>query len=41
MSASIFVSVRFGPVDSAMKWTVAPGRRESTSYGPTASSAVR
>src|SRR4051794_18403040 len=38
---SIRVSVRIGPGSAATKSTRAPGRRESTSYGPTASSAVK
>src|SRR5439155_6222868 len=34
------VSVRFGPASFATKRSSAPGRRESTSYGPMASRAV-
>src|SRR4051794_18799418 len=34
------VSVRYGPGSAATKSTRAPGTRESTSYGPTASRAV-
>src|SRR5690349_15863223 len=39
-SASMRVSVRYTPGSAATKSTPASGRRESTSYGPTASSAV-
>src|SRR2546421_1693655 len=35
------VSVRFGPGSTATNRTAAPGNRERTSYGPTASSAVK
>src|SRR6476661_9899946 len=35
------VSVRYAPGAAATNSTRAPGRRESTSYGPTASSAVK
>src|SRR4051794_9751137 len=38
---NIRVSVLTGPGSAATKSTRAPGRRESTSYGPTASSAVK
>src|SRR4051794_19532586 len=39
-SVSMRVSVRYAPGAAATKSTRAPGTRESTSYGPTASSAV-
>src|SRR4051812_11273236 len=39
-TVSMRVSVRYAPGAAATKSTRAPGMRESTSYGPTASSAV-
>src|SRR4051794_3879591 len=41
LSLSIRVSVAYTPGSAATKSTCAPGRRDSTSYGPTASSAVK
>src|SRR4051794_33437202 len=41
LSLSIRVSVAYTPGSAATKSTCAPGMRHSTSYGPTASSAVK
>src|SRR4051812_35833394 len=41
LSRSIRVSVAYTPGSAATKSTCAPGMRHSTSYGPTASSAVK
>ncbi len=40
VSARLFMSVRTGPRRAAVNTTSAPGIRDSTSYGPTASRAV-
>src|SRR3954470_13929410 len=41
VSRSMRVSVAYTPGSAATKSTCAPGMRDSTSYGPTASSAVK